>query len=92
MLFRSPAWGWVHNPNPMPEHIQLQVFQRSFSTKEPGRGLGTYAMRLLSERYLEGAVGFTSNEEQGTTFWARYPVQPKYYQGLLFPKSQQTED
>jgi len=64
---------WVNNPNVMPLTAQLQVFQRSFSTKGSGRGLGTYSMKLTSERYLKGAVAFTSCEEQGTTFLARYP-------------------
>lgn len=64
---------WVNNPNVMPRTAQLQVFQRSFSTKGSGRGLGTYSMKLISERYLKGAVAFTSCEEQGTTFLARYP-------------------
>ncbi len=39
----------VHNPGEMPRESQLQVFQRSFSTKGSGRGLGTYSIRLLSE-------------------------------------------
>ena len=64
---------WVHNPGEMPRASQLQVFQRSFSTKGTGRGLGTYSMRLLSD-YLEGEVGFTSSAEAGTTFFARYPL------------------
>ena len=38
----------VHNTEVMPEEVQLQVFQRSFSTKgQPGRGIGTYSMKLL---------------------------------------------
>jgi signal transduction histidine kinase len=64
---------WVHNAASMPEEIQLQVFQRAFSTKGAGRGLGTYSMRLLSQRYLRGEVSFTSSEQEGTTFRARYP-------------------
>ena len=65
---------WVHNPAVMPPDVQLQVFQRSFSTKGVGRGLGTYSVKLLSERYLAGQVSFSSSEEQGTTFRARYPI------------------
>jgi signal transduction histidine kinase len=65
---------WVHNPRAMPREVQLQVFQRSFSTKGVGRGLGTYSIRLLSERYLQGEVSFTTSEEAGTTFFARYPL------------------
>ena len=64
---------WVHNPNPMPEEVQRQVFQRSFSTKGEGRGLGTYAIRLLSERCLKGSVSFRTSQI-GTTFVARYPL------------------
>jgi len=68
------AHFWVHNPAYMPPHVQRQVFLRSFSTKGSQRGLGTYSMRLLSERYLEGHVGFTSNQKTGTTFTATYPL------------------
>jgi signal transduction histidine kinase len=65
---------WVHNPQHMPKEVQLQVFQRSYSTKGRGRGLGTFGMRLLTERYLQGTVGFNSTPVSGTTFTARYPV------------------
>jgi len=64
----------VHNPGYIPRHIQLQIFQRSFSTKGQGRGLGTYSIRLLTERYLGGEVSFASSPEQGTEFKARYPL------------------
>ncbi len=77
----------VHNPGYMPPEVQAQVFQRSFSTKGLGRGLGTYAMRLLSERYLEGGVDFESNQARGTVFRASLPVCPGYagdlHKGLL---------
>ncbi|MBF0226211.1 MAG: HAMP domain-containing histidine kinase [Desulfobacterales bacterium] len=66
---------WVHNPAFMPRNIQLQVFQRSFSTKGTGRGLGTYSIKLLTERYLKGEVSFTSSEENGTTFFCLLPSQ-----------------
>ncbi|HPH96011.1 MAG TPA: HAMP domain-containing sensor histidine kinase [Anaerolineaceae bacterium] len=65
---------WVNNPRVMPREIQLQIFQRSFSTKGNGRGLGTYSMKFLSERYLQGKVTFTSSEGEGTTFFACYPL------------------
>ena len=63
----------VHNPSRMPEDTRLQVFQRSFSTKGAGRGLGTYSIRLLTVRYLKGAVSFTTGAD-GTTFSAEYPA------------------
>jgi signal transduction histidine kinase len=59
---------WVKNEFIIPREIQLQIFQRSFSTKEAGRGIGTYSIRLLTENYLKGNVSFVSNEEEGTIF------------------------
>ena len=65
---------FVHNPCCIPEEAQYQIFQRSFSTKGKGRGLGTYSMRLLSERYLKGKIHFESSQEKGTTFYAEYSI------------------
>ena len=64
----------VHNENAMPRHVQLQIFNRSFSTKGAGRGLGTYSVRLLSEKYLKGTVTFESSSAHGTTFAATFPL------------------
>lgn len=59
----------IHNPGMMPPEVQSQLFQRSVSTKSPyDRGIGTYSIKLLGERYLNGRVNFSSNEEEGTTF------------------------
>jgi signal transduction histidine kinase len=67
----------VHNPGVMSREVQLQVFQRSFSTKAArGRGIGTYSIKLFVERYLKGAVGFTSAEPEGTTFRVTVPKEP----------------
>jgi len=65
---------WIHNPTVMSHKTQLQVFQRSFSTKGPNRGLGTYSMKLITEKYLDGKIGFTSNEKDGTKFYIQLPV------------------
>lgn len=65
----------VHNPGAMPRGAQLQVFQRSFSSRGNGRGLGTYSVKLLTERYLGGAVAFDSTPEQGTMFRVCLPLQ-----------------
>ena len=65
----------VHNPGFIPTEIQLQLFERSFSTKGSGRGLGTYSIQLLGERYLKGEVGFRSTEDDGTTFRIVLPRQ-----------------
>jgi hypothetical protein len=66
----------VHNPGVMPDEVQLQMFQRSFSTKgQSGRGIGTYSMKLLAERYLRGKVDFVSRAPEGTTFTLTIPIQ-----------------
>lgn len=59
---------WVRNQGYIPEENQLHIFQRSFSTKGQGRGLGTYSIKLLGEHYLGGRVAFQSDPEQGTIF------------------------
>lgn len=64
----------VSNSGYMSEDIQAQIFKRSFSTKGKGRGIGTYSMKLLTEKYLKGKVSFTSNKEDGTTFFVDLPA------------------
>jgi K+-sensing histidine kinase KdpD len=64
----------IHNNGSMPRKVQLQVFQRSFSTKGTGRGLGTYGAKLLTEQYLNGRIGFTTSRDSGTTFVVSYPL------------------
>jgi K+-sensing histidine kinase KdpD len=67
----------VHNESVMPADVQAQIFQRSFSTKgDPGRGLGAYGVKLLTENYLRGTVTFSSTTEAGTTFTVRLPHAP----------------
>ena len=64
----------VHNEGAMAPEVQHQVFQRSFSTKHgEGRGIGTYSVKLLVERYLQGDVGFTSEPASGTVFTVAIP-------------------
>jgi K+-sensing histidine kinase KdpD len=65
---------YVNNSTVMPREVELQIFQRSFSTKGANRGLGTYSMKLIGERYLEGKVGFTTNSIEGTTFFIELPI------------------
>jgi signal transduction histidine kinase len=59
----------VWNKEAIAEEMVTRIFQRNYSTKEePGRGLGTYSMRLFGEEMLGGAVNFTTSREEGTTF------------------------
>jgi signal transduction histidine kinase len=66
----------VHNNACIDLAVQAQIFRRFFSTKGPDRGVGTWGMRLLAEDYLGGRVGFTSTEEEGTTFVLTLPRKP----------------
>jgi nitrogen fixation/metabolism regulation signal transduction histidine kinase len=65
---------WVQNPQFIPPDIQLQIFNRSFSTKGAGRGIGTYSMKLLGEKYLKGKVAFSTAHDQGTIFSVTLPL------------------
>jgi len=66
---------WINNSGVIPRETQLQIFNRSYSTKEPGRGIGTYSVKILTERYLKGRVAFTSDANDGTTFTVTYPLE-----------------
>ena len=72
---QNGAMIWVNNPGYMTEEVQLQIFNRSFSTKASDRGLGTYSMKLLTEKYLNGKIYFTSKKETGTSFIIEIPGQ-----------------
>ena len=64
----------VHNVTVMPREVQLQVFQRSFSTRGgAGRGLGTFSVKILTSRYLGGRVEFSSDQHRGTMFSVTLP-------------------
>jgi K+-sensing histidine kinase KdpD len=59
----------VWNSKTIPADVVHRIFQRNFTTKEDfGHGLGTYSMKLFSEKILGGKVGFISDEQTGTTF------------------------
>ena len=57
----------------IPDEYQQRIFQRDFSTKGTGRGLGTYSMQLLS-RLLSGDVDFISETGNGTRFTLTLPI------------------
>lgn len=64
----------VHNPGAVPAAVLPRIFQRHFSTKSgAGRGEGTWSMKTLGERLLDGRVGFDTSRLAGTTFWLRLP-------------------
>ncbi|MCA9449945.1 MAG: HAMP domain-containing histidine kinase, partial [Candidatus Omnitrophica bacterium] len=66
---------WVNNPGVMSDYVQAHIFKRSFSTKaKAGRGIGTYSMKLFTEKYLGGTIHFESNDVSGTTFSLELPL------------------
>ncbi len=67
----------VKNGGVIPKEIQFELFKRSFSTKGTGRGIGTYSIKLLTEKYLKGEVCFESDEKVGTVFRVTYPKKIK---------------
>ncbi len=73
-IFEDKVRFFVNNPIYISREIQLNMFKRSFSTKGAGRGLGTYSMKLLTEKFLGGTVSFVSEPGKGTTFYADYPL------------------
>lgn len=64
---------WVHNPAVIPASYQQRIFQRDFSTKGSGRGLGTYSMKILGH-FLAGEVTFESSSKTGTRFSLSLPL------------------
>ncbi len=65
---------FIHNDGVIPREAQLQIFNRSFSTKGSGRGLGTYSVKLLTESFLHGCARFESSPEAKTTFFVDLPL------------------
>lgn len=79
------VWA-THTPDMISFHVrnaavidfiaQPHIYKRSFTTKGPGRGLGTYSIKLFTEQYLGGTAGFISFAETGTIFTIRLPRSP----------------
>lgn len=66
---------WVHNSAVIPNAYRQRIFQRDFSTKGAGRGLGTYSMKLLS-KFLDGDISYESVSKTGTRFILKLPASP----------------
>lgn len=64
----------VTNPGVVPEEVAARIFHRVVSTKGPGRGLGTYGMKLITEDYLGGSLEFRSTAAEGTCFTLELPL------------------
>lgn len=65
----------VRNPQVIPDSVARRIFERHRSTKPGvGRGVGTFAMRLLGEDILRGTVDFSSRHGEGTVFRLTLPT------------------
>lgn len=63
----------VHNPQPVPEPMRAVFFDKyATSGKDGGRGLGTYAVRLVAELH-GGSAHMDSSDRAGTTVTVRLP-------------------
>lgn len=67
----------ISNPGIIPEGVRHQIFQRSFSTKGNDRGLGSYIVKLFTNKYLQGQVYFESDVQSGTVFTVIIPLRPE---------------
>lgn len=68
----------VRNPQVIADDVREQMFQRSFSTKGRGRGLGTYGARLIGEGCLGGRLAVRSEPGFGTEVGLWLPLEPAY--------------
>jgi hypothetical protein len=66
----------VWNAAEIPAALVHRIFQRYFTTRGPGRGNGTWSMKVVGEEFLRGEVGFRSTSVGGTTFWLTLPRRP----------------
>jgi len=64
----------VVNRGTLSEDMQSRIFQRGFSTKGQGRGLGTFGAKLLAERYLDGKVDFKCCKDNKIKFYVEIPL------------------
>jgi K+-sensing histidine kinase KdpD len=69
---------WVHNPAFISHEIEQQIFKRTFSTKGTNRGLGTYSIKLFTEKYLNGKAYFTTHKKEGTKFYVAFPFDHEF--------------
>jgi sensor histidine kinase regulating citrate/malate metabolism len=58
----------ISNSKVIPYKMQDKIFNKGYSTKGNGRGLGTYGSKLLINKYLNGNITFSSGKDIGTTF------------------------
>lgn len=63
----------VGNPAVLSPEVRAHLFERSFTTRGAGRGVGAYRAKLLCERYLKGKLSVVSQELSGTLITCAFP-------------------
>ena len=58
----------------IPKEMQNRIFEPNFSSKTSGTGLGLAIVKKSIED-LNGEIGFDTAENEGTTFWIRFPME-----------------
>ena len=56
----------VVNPAVLADEVSAHLFERSFTTRGAGKGVGAYRAKLLCERYLDGKISVLSQVPGGT--------------------------
>lgn len=64
----------VSNAHVLASDVRLKMFERSFSTKGAGKGVGAYGAKLIAERFLKGRLSFVSQASEGTVFVLSLPL------------------
>lgn len=63
----------VQNPGSIAEEIKSKLFSQELKNQNGENGLGTYKIKYLCDKFLNGSVSFTSSEESGTRFTITVP-------------------
>lgn len=64
----------IRNAHVLAGDVRLKMFERSFSTKGAGKGVGAYGAKLIAERFLKGRLSFASRASEGTVFVLSLPL------------------
>jgi len=65
---------YIHNPGNFSEEAKQRFLDLRVRDEGKTKGLGTYSIKLLTERYLYGSFELECSEEQGSRVAVRYPL------------------